>query len=409
MSAAPQLDLFAEKRDPPSDAFNVFVAPQAGQLEPTGPLPIRASCAYTAELCAASITGVPADRCLALKARDWSDELMDMLGDANKRAEDELQKLRAMHAKILGCTVEELDERMAKEKAEQDAERQATRAARPAHASKSKPTENPIGIGMAALSDRQRSLLSLVKVEDNFAVYTSEDRIDDWDLLKRIMIALGGTWRTKSKKRPGGFAFADDVDAAELVRLALETGEILDPKAADFFPTPDGIADLLVERLDIRTLDKPSSSPFILEPSAGAGAIVKAIQRTREGAHVVCVEALADNVKALRALGVACHEADFLTVNPLDFAPFQAVAMNPPFGARGDIRHVRHAFKFLAPGGRLASVMSAGVEFRDDRLARDFRAFVAENDGTIERLPDGAFLESGTGVRTCLVTVRRVT
>lgn len=34
-------------------------------------------------------------------------------------------------------------------------------------------------IGMAALSDRQRELLNLVRIEDNFAVYAGTERIPD--------------------------------------------------------------------------------------------------------------------------------------------------------------------------------------------------------------------------------------
>jgi hypothetical protein len=62
-----------------------------------------------------------------------------------------------------------------------------------------------------------------------------------------------------------------------------------------------------------------------------------------------------------------------------------------------------HAAKFLVSGGRLVSIMSAGVMFRDNRLTTDFRAFVAQRGGTITRLDDGAFRESGTLVRTCVV------
>jgi 16S rRNA G1207 methylase RsmC len=99
---------------------------------------------------------------------------------------------------------------------------------------------------------------------------------------------------------------------------------------------------------------------------------------------------------------VTVTQADFLTIDPTPI--YDIVAMNPPFARQDDIRHVAHAAKFLKPGGYLASVMSAGVLFRDNKLTADFRAMVTGLGGTFERLPDAAFKESGTMVSTCIVS-----
>ena len=72
--------------------------------------------------------------------------------------------------------------------------------------------------------------------------------------------------------------------------------------------------------------------------------------------------------------------------------------------AQVDIDHVLHAWKFLKPGGRLVSIMSAGVIFRDNRKTVDFQNFV-EQHGYMERLPEGSFKDSGTMVNTCIVVV----
>ena len=47
----------------------------------------------------------------------------------------------------------------------------------------------------------------------------------------------------------------------------------------------------------------------------------------------------------------------------------------------------------------------AGVEFRQDKATEAFRKLVADCGGWFERLPDGAFKASGTGVRTVLVVI----
>ena len=80
--------------------------------------------------------------------------------------------------------------------------------------------------------------------------------------------------------------------------------------------------------------------------------------------------------------------------------------MNPPFADQADIDHVTHALSFLKPGGKLVAIMSAGVTFREDRKASDFRALIWGMGGTMNELPEDSFKQSGTNVRTVLVEVR---
>ncbi|MGY2488151.1 hypothetical protein ACW4E8_15595 [Cupriavidus sp. CP313] len=60
---------------------------------------------------------------------------------------------------------------------------------------------------------------------------------------------------------------------------------------------------------------------------------------------------------------------------------------------------------FLAPGGRLAAVMAAGVRFRSNRLAESFRDLINARRGQIEPLREGAFKASGTMVNTVIATI----
>ena len=76
---------------------------------------------------------------------------------------------------------------------------------------------------------------------------------------------------------------------------------------------------------------------------------------------------------------------------------FDYIIMNPPFGCDGvgtDIDHMRHAFPFLKPGGRLVSLASEGVFYRGDNKASEFRAWLESLDGDNFELPEGAFLNS---------------
>ena len=122
---------------------------------------------------------------------------------------------------------------------------------------------------------------------------------------------------------------------------------------------------------------------------------------------MVLVEVDAKNAVYLEIFemdGALVHVGDFLDFTATD--PYDRVVMNPPFSvpgrAQADIDHVLHAFDLLAPGGRLVAIMSGGVCFRENVKSKAFRQLVVEY-GEFLDVADGAFAESGTGVRTCIV------
>jgi len=102
-------------------------------------------------------------------------------------------------------------------------------------------------------------------------------------------------------------------------------------------------------------------------------------------------------------LKFSIHQVDFLATTPSP--TFDRVIMNPPFTKRADIEHVLHAYKFLAPGGRLVAIMSAGVMFRGDMKSVRFRDLVTTHGGSIAPLPEGSFKAAGTSVNTAVVTI----
>lgn len=269
----------------------------------------------------------------------------------------------------------------------------------PPRGRRGKPEE--IKIGARALSDRQRELLNNLRVENNVAIYVPDSIIPDWDELKRVMVALGGEWKKGRKGGKGGFHFPDDADARELVRLALETGEILDPKAAEFFETPTELADDLAAFIDAGPGD------VVLEPSAGKGALASAVLRRCPDAKIVCIEPFPENAKALRSMGFEPIKRDFLELSPGDIGPISHCIMNPPFSGRQDVAHVTRALSLLPVGGRLAAIASAGVQYRDDRVGRDFRSLLERHRGRIVDNPDGSFASAGTMVRTVSIFVEK--
>lgn len=182
----------------------------------------------------------------------------------------------------------------------------------------------------------------------------------------------------------------------------LENRSLTPAKDLGFFPTPEAVCGRLLGEMRPPAWDEPFR---VLEPSAGGGAIAKAIRDEYPLAQIDCCELDRGRAGELEAAGFRVTAGDFLERHP---APrFDRIAMNPPFDGQRDIDHVSHAVKFLAPGGVLVSVMSAGIEFRENAKAVAFRALVERYKGQIIDLPADSFAESGTHVNTALVVLKR--
>lgn len=235
------------------------------------------------------------------------------------------------------------------------------------------------------------SILAAAEVNGNSLVLQGQLDRPSYVAVNKVLEAAGWKWNRKAK------AHTCDGEAIDVLEQVLLTGEVTVSKNEfGFFPTPKAIVSRLIALADI----KPGMQ--VLEPSAGKGAIAYAIA---EITPPHCIELLEANFAALAGdlRFAAVSKYDFLQVQPN--AVFDRIVMNPPFARQADIKHVTHAFKFLKDGGRLVSVMSASVTFRNDRLTNEFRALVERCDGDITPLPEGSFKESGTMVRTVVVTL----
>lgn len=215
--------------------------------------------------------------------------------------------------------------------------------------------------------------------------------------VNKVLEAMGGKWNRSAK------AHIFEGDAFEAVEDVLQSGEYSRVKQdlGQFDSPPDVVARVLELAGDL-------TGKFVLEPSAGIGNIAGAADDA--GGIVWCFELDAKRCEALfdrlgREDVGGITQADFLTVDPTQDTLFDVVLMNPPFARQADIAHVLHASLFVKPGGRLVAVMSNSVSFRTNRQTVAFREWVAANEGIIEELPDGAFADSGTMVRACIVSV----
>lgn len=219
------------------------------------------------------------------------------------------------------------------------------------------------------------------------------------DLMKRVNLLLADYY---------GESIGEGSEVADVSDLG--PGYHLTPaKNFGLFETNEETARKLFDRIETDLKGKR-----VLEPSAGRGML--ADMARAQGATVQCVEVQAELATTLREKGHAVRVADFLTLEPAALGLFDVVVMNPPFDRGRDCDHVRHALKFLKPGGVLVAIMAAGTEFREDKRTAAFRAMLLKQDPadrwgghghTFRDLPAGSFAHAGTNVNTCTVAVRK--
>lgn len=238
------------------------------------------------------------------------------------------------------------------------------------------------------------NVLSASRCDGNNLFITGQLDRNLYTKTNKVLEAAGGKWNRKAK------AHIFDGNASDRIEQIILTGDVLVPKDDfEFFPTPESVAELIINLADI----KPGMS--VLEPSAGRGALAIAAKSVSDNINIHMIEMMPENNSYLKELniGTVGEPCDFLCTEP--DVKYDRIVMNPPFGRQADIKHVTHALKFLKPGGRLVSVMSYSVTFRENKLTSDFRELINSRCGHIEQLPDGSFKKSGTMVSTVIAVI----
>lgn len=168
-------------------------------------------------------------------------------------------------------------------------------------------------------------------------------------------------------------------------------------KIPGFFPTPEPLAKRMAELAEIK------SGMSVLEPSAGTGRLADAAKAM--GAHVDAVEYASSLRDILAQKGHNLIGSDFTEMK--SEPKYDRIVMNPPFEKGQDMAHVQRAYEMLKPGGKMVAIMGEGGFFRSDSQATAFRDWLSGVGGASEKLPEGTFKESNTGVNTRLVTISK--
>ena len=204
--------------------------------------------------------------------------------------------------------------------------------------------------------------------------------------VNKTIAGLGGKWSAKEK------AHIFEKDIGEIIKEACASGEYKDIKSDfQFFPTPAELARKVVALAEIKDGEQ------CLEPSAGRGAIAQFMPGCD------CIELNPDNAAYLKEHGFNVVHDDFMTFEPKK--EYDVIVMNPPFSKGQAVRHVTKAIQMAKRC--VVAITDFGITFRNDRATAEFRELVKSHGGTIEPVEEGAFKESGTMIKTCIITVRK--
>jgi hypothetical protein len=199
---------------------------------------------------------------------------------------------------------------------------------------------------------------------------------------------IGGKWNRKAK----GFVFPSDPTS---LLQQISNGEKRNlKKEFQFFETPSDLADELVSLANI------TMEHTVLEPSAGRGAIIKAVNKRLPGKTVDCYELMDINHTFLADISTAnLLGTDFLKAK----GQYDRIVANPPFAKNQDIQHIQAMHKHLKSGGRLVSIASRHWLLCNNRKETQFREWLQEIGATITEVPENTF--SDTSIGTVIIVI----
>lgn len=247
------------------------------------------------------------------------------------------------------------------------------------------------------VSDEVRDILSRSVITAT-ALALPPEQLDraTYEAVNKVLKAAGGKWDKKSKTH------IFPRDPREALGLAVEQGTIVDrKKELQAFYTPDALAiHIVAEHACLQVGDT------VLEPSAGQGALVRAIICGSVSPVDITAIDIDPESKHHMPAGVSFIQGDFLEVCK-DLPLFDVVVTNPPFTKGQAVAHV-HAALSLARR-TLVAIMpptwTSSTNKRDralrDELDASFVWAVYDN-------PPDSFKESGTSVNTVTLVAERI-
>lgn len=128
--------------------------------------------------------------------------------------------------------------------------------------------------------------------------------------------------------------------------------------AIDLFPTPSELADIMVNSIAKRSSKYAFAPGAILEPSAGTGNLVRAMDKlfyhsSNQKLDIDCIEISSQCRAILKKDGFRVVHDDFMTFEP--HKRYKAIVMNPPFSS--GIAHLKKAIQIMKNGGAIRCIL----------------------------------------------------
>ena len=260
-----------------------------------------------------------------------------------------------------------------------------------AEAQKKKLCQGKYAVKPTVIPDEVRAVLDGLLIEGLDVRITQRLKPALYKKVNEMLVSIGGHWHT------GRQAHVFEEDPLALLDELSTTGYVFTRKNYEFFATSESLSDDVVEEADIRPGMK------VLEPNGGGGALALAAAAFAGQDNVTCYELMPQNVKTLQQLGFKLDgPTDFLSVTPRP--EFDVCIMNPPFSGFRDTAHIKHATKFLKPGGRLVAIASTQWQTHTTAPAKEFQAFLKSMNAEVKQIPAGEFRDVGTDVATTLIS-----
>ena len=212
--------------------------------------------------------------------------------------------------------------------------------------------------------------------------------------VKKSLELIGGKWKGG---KVSGFEFL--TDPSDLLAQVSKGVKRNIKKEFQFFATPNELADYLVFLADLQNHDT------ILEPSAGQGAILNAINKVSNTVPD-CYELMDVNVSVLKQSNYRFNliGSDFLKHTKGEYSKIIA---NPPFTKNQDIDHLKRMYNALGRGGRLVCITSNSWRNGNQKKQMEFKKWLEDKNYDIEELDAGTFKQSGTMVSANIVIINK--
>lgn len=214
---------------------------------------------------------------------------------------------------------------------------------------------------------------------------------DSYQRLKTVLMNAGATYSKSA------FAFDGEDAAAEAISQLLEGNRPNLKKSLQYFPTPVEVAERLFAGVALK-------GKTVLEPEAGEAALVTAAFN-RGASTVLASEIYEEFHSSIKEAGAQLIGRDIFDLTEDDVAGVEVVVMNPPFSNGQDVAHVEHLLRILPENAEIHAIMSGAILSNSTKAYESFRAFMGRAGVSVETLEAGAFKESGTMAKSCIVRI----